>query len=62
MQLTYRGNHYKLPTSAIETVSGDVVGKYRGAILRTRRCVVVPATQPLNCFIATQTISLLKTT
>lgn len=47
MQLTYRGIQYEL-TSAISSVPGEVIGKYRGGILRTHRCVVSPRSQSLN--------------
>lgn len=50
MQLTYRGNQYKLSTSAIETVPGNVIGKYRGATLRTRCYLITSSTQSLNLF------------
>jgi len=48
MQLTYRGNSYELNTSTIATVPGDVIGKYRGAVLRTQRYLVAPASHSFN--------------
>jgi hypothetical protein len=48
MQLTYRGSQYQLPTSNIQSVPGEVIGKYRGATLRTTQYANVPPSQPLN--------------
>lgn len=50
MQLTYRGSQYELINSGVETIPGAVIGKYRGATLRARICMMAPSTQPLNLF------------
>ena len=48
MQLTYRGNSYELNTVTIPTVPCDVIGKYRGATLRTQRYLIAPVSHSLN--------------
>lgn len=42
MKLTYRGSQYEIATSTISTVSGNVIGKYRGFTLKTQRHIDVP--------------------
>jgi hypothetical protein len=48
MQLTYRGAQYEMTASSISTVPGEVIGKYRGAVLMSRRCNFAPPSHAFN--------------
>lgn len=48
MQLTYRGIPYELNTSNVPTTVGKIVGRYRGAILRTQECTMNPTPRPFT--------------
>ncbi|UBF29123.1 DUF4278 domain-containing protein [Kovacikia minuta CCNUW1] len=37
MQLSYRGINYEFNPTEVSTTEGDIVGKYRGSVLRTTR-------------------------
>lgn len=45
MYLTYRGVPYQLNTPTIPTTSGDVIGKYRGAMLTAQHYAASPCPQ-----------------
>jgi hypothetical protein len=49
MQLTYRGSQYESSTSSVPAIPGEVIGKYRGAVLRASHyTATVPPAQSLN--------------
>jgi len=37
MELHYRGAAYKAPDTGVEFSEGDVIGQYRGAVLKAHR-------------------------
>lgn len=45
MYLTYRGVPYQLSTPTIPTTSGNVIGKYRGAMLKAQHYSASPYLQ-----------------
>ncbi len=42
MQLSYRGVSYEFNPSDSASIPGEVIGKYRGAVLRTQHCTNPP--------------------
>ncbi|HAZ46496.1 MAG TPA: hypothetical protein DDW76_13085 [Cyanobacteria bacterium UBA11369] len=42
MQLSYRGVSYELNPSDNLTIPGEVIGKYRGAVVRKQHCTNPP--------------------
>ncbi|NJL69327.1 MAG: DUF4278 domain-containing protein [Microcoleus sp. SM1_3_4] len=45
MQLSYRGVSYALNPSVEPSTPGEVIGKYRGAVLRRQHYTIPPAPQ-----------------
>lgn len=47
MQLSYRGIKYERKPSSIVTISDEIIGKYRGAELRTQHQIMPLVSQKL---------------
>jgi hypothetical protein len=45
MELHYRGATYQAPNTGVEFSEGEVIGQYRGAVLRAHRLNRQPARQ-----------------
>ncbi|MFB2978957.1 DUF4278 domain-containing protein [Microseira sp. BLCC-F43] len=47
MQLSYRGVSYELNPSHNPSIPGEIIGKYRGAVLGTQHCTNSPVPELL---------------
>jgi Domain of unknown function (DUF4278) len=47
MQLSYRGVSYEFNPSDSSSIPGEVIGKYRGAVLRSQHCTTSPVPQQI---------------